>query len=44
MDKMWVFIKTRISKIIQWGGFLDRTLGPLIKTGSPLIKNECKCH
>ena len=30
--------KTQINKIIQSGGFLDRLLGPLLKTGLPLIK------
>ena len=29
----------QISKIIQSGGFLGRLLGPLRKTGLPLIKN-----
>ena len=32
----------QISKIIQSGGFLRRLLGPLLKTGLPLIKNEIK--
>ena len=31
--------KTQISKIIQSGGFLGKLLGPLLKTGLPLIKN-----
>ena len=31
--------KTQLSKMIQSGGFLGRLLGPLIKTGLPLIKN-----
>ena len=31
----------QISKIIQSGGFLGRLLGPLLKTGLPLIK---KCN
>ena len=31
--------KTQISKMIQSGGFLGRLLGPLLKTGLPLIKN-----
>ena len=31
--------KTQINKIIQSGGFLSRLLGPLLKTGLPLIKN-----
>ena len=28
--------------MIQWGGFLSRLLGPLLKTGLPLIKNVIK--
>ena len=38
--------KTQLSKIIQSGGFLSRLLGPLLKTGLPLIKDvmcKCKC-
>ena len=31
--------KTQLSKMIQSGGFLGRLLGPLPKTGLPLIKN-----
>ena len=31
--------KTQLSKMIQSGGFLSRLLGPLLKTGLPLIKN-----
>ena len=31
--------KNQLSKIIQSGGFLSRLLGPLLKTGLPLIKN-----
>ena len=31
--------KAQISKIINSGGFLGRLLGPLLKTGLPLIKN-----
>ena len=31
--------KTQLSKMIQLGGFLGRLLGPLLKAGSPLIKN-----
>ena len=27
---------------MQSGGFLDRLLGPLLKTGLPLMKNELK--
>ena len=34
--------KTQLSKMIQLGGFLGRLLGPLLKTGSPLIKNVIK--
>ena len=34
--------KTQLSKIIQSGGFLGRLLGPLLKTGLPLISNVIK--
>ena len=34
--KLW---KTQISKKKQSGGFLGRLLGPLLKTGLPLMKN-----
>ena len=34
--------KTQFSKMIQPGGFLVRLLGPLLKTGLPLIKNVIK--
>ena len=34
--------KAQISKIIQSGGFLGTLLGPLLKTGLPLIKNVFK--
>ena len=34
--------KTQVSKIIQSGGFLSKLLGPLLKTGLPLIKNVIK--
>ena len=34
--------KAQISKILQSGGFLGRLLGPLLKTGLPLIKNVIK--
>ena len=34
--------ETQISKMIQSGGFLGRLLGPLLKTGLPLIKNVIK--
>ena len=30
--------KTQLSKMIQSGGFLGRLLGPLLKTGLPLLK------
>ena len=33
--------KTQLSKMIQLGGFLGKLLGPLIKTGLPLIT---KCN
>ena len=33
--------KTQLSKMVQSGGFLGRLLGPLQKTGLPLIK---KCN
>ena len=34
--------KTQLSTIIQSAGFLCRLLGPLLKTGLPLIKNVIK--
>ena len=34
--------KTQLSKMIQSGGFLSRLLGPLLKTGLPLVKNVIK--
>ena len=34
--------KAQINKIIQSGGFLSKLLGPLFKTGLPLIKNVIK--
>ena len=34
--------KTQLSKMIQSGGFPGRLLGPLLKTGLPLIKNVIK--
>ena len=34
--------KAQISKIIQYGGFLGKLFGPLLKTGLPLIKNVLK--
>ena len=37
--KLW---KTQLSKMIYSGRFLGRLLGPLLKTGLPLIKNVIK--
>ena len=34
--------RAQISKIVQSGGFLGRLIGPLLKTGLPLIKNVIK--
>ena len=34
--------KTQISKMIQSGGFLGKILGPLLKTGLPLLKKVIK--
>ena len=34
--------KAQISKIIQSGGFLGKLLGPLLKTGLPLLKPGIK--
>ena len=34
--------KIQLSKMIQWGGFLCRILGSLLKTGLPLMKNVIK--
>ena len=34
--------KTQLSKMIQSGGVLGRLLGPLLKTGLPLISNLIK--
>ena len=34
--------KPQISKIIQSGGFLGKLLGPLLKTGLPLLKSVIK--
>ena len=36
------FSKTQLSKMIQSGGFPGKLLGPLLKTGSPLIKSVTK--
>ena len=34
--------KTQLPKMILSGGFLDRLLGPLLKTSLPLMKNVIK--
>ena len=34
--------KTQLHKIRQSGGYLGRILGPLLKTGLPLMKNVLK--
>ena len=34
--------KAQISKVIQSGGFLGKLLGPLLKTGLPLLKSVIK--
>ena len=36
------FSKIQLSKMIQSGGFLGRLLGPLLKTGLPLMKSVIK--
>ena len=36
------FSKAQINKITQSGGFFGKLLGPLLKTGLPLIKNVIK--
>ena len=36
------FSKAQLSKMIQSGGILGRLLGPLLKTGLPLISNVIK--
>ena len=35
-------LKTQIRKIVQSGGFLGIILGPLLRTGQPLIENLLK--
>ena len=35
-------IKTQLSEIIQSGGFLGNFLGPLLRTGLPLMKSVTK--
>ena len=34
--------KTQLSKMVESGGFVGRLLGPLLKTGLPLIKDITK--
>ena len=34
--------KTQLSKMIKSGGFLSRLLGPLLRTGLPLMKSVIK--
>ena len=34
--------KTQLSKMIRSGGFLGKLLGPLLRTGLPLMKNVIK--
>ena len=34
--------KTQLSKMMQYGGFLGKILGPLLRTGLPLIKRVIK--
>ena len=34
--------KTQLSKMMQSGGFFGRLLGPILKTGLPLIKKVIK--
>ena len=36
------FSKAQLSKMIQLGGFIGKLLGPLLKTGLPLIKSVIK--
>ena len=36
------FSKTQLSKMVQLGEFLGKLLGPLLKTGLPLIKSVIK--
>ena len=38
------FSKTQLSKMIRSGGFLRKLLGPLLKTGLPLMKRVLKVH
>ena len=37
-----ILFKTQLSKIAQVGRFLGKGLGPLLKTGLPLMKNIIK--
>ena len=34
--------KTQLSKMLQSGGFLGRLLGPLLRTGLPLMESVIK--
>ena len=34
--------KTQLSKMMQSGGFLGRLLGPILRTGLPLMKSVIK--
>ena len=36
------FSKPQLSKMVQSGGFFGKLLGPLLKTGLPLIKSVIK--
>ena len=42
MSTVIKFSKAQISKIIQSGGFLGKIIGPLLKTGLPLLKSVIK--
>ena len=39
---MFTLSKAQINKIIQCAGFLSKLVGPLLKTGLPLIRNVIK--
>ena len=41
-NRQLILSKTQLSNMIQLGGFLSRFLGPLLKTGLPLMKNIIK--
>ena len=42
MSKLLKLSKTQLHKIGKSGGFLGRPLGPLLKSGLPLIENVLK--